>query len=432
MTYAETIDFLYRLGLFGTRLGLENTLKLSVLAGKPQDRLRFVHVAGTNGKGSTCAMLESVYRAAGYRVGLFTSPHLVGFSERFQVNRQPIPEADVVRLVARVAALLESFSEGDRPTFFEMTTVVALLWFLEQECDLVVWETGLGGRLDATNIVVPLASVITNIQLDHQAWLGATLPEIAREKAGIIKPGAPVVTATDAPDAFAVIEAAARANGSRLIRVSPEEAGKPPLDRIRLPLLGEHQRLNAAVALATVEALQSKLPVSPEAIARGLSTVRWAGRLELVELREGPKVLFDGAHNPAGAETLRAALEKHFPASRPTFILGMLRDKEWTLMCRTLAPVAGRIFLAPVQSDRSALPAELETACREANPSIPIAACRSLAEAWAKASNSPFVVLSGSLHFIGEAMDLLKLQPSPPGPDERRLNEWNAGKNPAR
>src|SRR5579872_801473 len=205
MTYAEAIRFLYDLQLFGTKLGLENTFRLAALAGNPQQKLRFIHVAGTNGKGSTCAMLESIYRAAGLRVGLFTSPHLVGFCERIQVNRRFVPNEDLARLVAEIQPLLKEFPSDQHPTFFEVVTVIALRYFAAQKCDLVVWETGLGGRLDATNIVRPLISVITNIQYDHQKYLGETLASIAAEKAGIIKPHTPTVTGTDAPEALEVL-----------------------------------------------------------------------------------------------------------------------------------------------------------------------------------------------------------------------------------
>src|SRR5215831_4595620 len=184
MNYSEAIQFLYSLRWFGAKLGLENTRRLAELAGNPHRRLRFIHVAGTNGKGSTCAMLESIYRAAGLRVGLFTSPHLVSFRERIQINRQFISENDVVRLVEKLNPLCATFADGHQPTFFEAVTIMALLYFAEQKCDLVIWETGLGGRLDATNIVTPLVSVITNIQYDHQEWLGETLANIAAEKAG--------------------------------------------------------------------------------------------------------------------------------------------------------------------------------------------------------------------------------------------------------
>src|SRR5271169_881933 len=202
VNYSEAIQFLYGLRLFGAKFGLENTFKLAALAGNPQSKLRFIHVAGTNGKGSTCAMLESIYRAAGLRVGLFTSPHLVSFRERIQINRQLISESEVVRLVEELRAA----NKESETTLFEFATVMALKFFAEQKCDLVIWETGLGGRLDATNIVMPLVSVITNIAFDHQQWLGDTLGKIAAEKAGIIKSGIPVVTATNEPKALAVIE----------------------------------------------------------------------------------------------------------------------------------------------------------------------------------------------------------------------------------
>src|SRR5438034_8559151 len=179
MTYPEAIQFLYGLRWFGAKFGLENTFKLAALAGNPQNQLRFIHVAGTNGKGSTCAMLESIYRAAGLRVGLFTSPHLVSFRERIQANRELISEADVVRLVGEMQPTFKEFPSDHHPTFFEVVTVMALKYFAGRQCDLVIWETGLGGRLDATNIVTPLASVITYIQFDHQRWLGETLDRIA-------------------------------------------------------------------------------------------------------------------------------------------------------------------------------------------------------------------------------------------------------------
>src|SRR2546427_11286001 len=216
MTYPEAIQFLYDLRWFGTKFGLDNTCKLAALAGNPQRRLRFIHVAGTNGKGSTCAMLESIYRAAGLRVGLFTSPHLVAFGERIQVDRELIGERSVVRLVIEMQRLLKQFPKDEHPTFFEVMTVMALRYFAAQKCDLVILETGLGGRLDATNIVTPLASVITNIQFDHQEWLGARLASIAAEKAGIIKPGIPVLTAALQPEALRVIEETARRQRARV------------------------------------------------------------------------------------------------------------------------------------------------------------------------------------------------------------------------
>src|SRR5580765_7331542 len=216
MLYKEAIDYLYSLRLFSTKLGLENTFRLAELGGNPQKDLRFVHVAGTNGKGSTCAMLESIYRAAGLRIGLFTSPHLVSFGERIQVNRQPIPAEEVVRLVTEFQSLLQSFPLAGHPTFFEVITIMALRYFVEQNCELIIWETGLGGRLDATNIVTPLASVITNISLDHEKWLGSTIGKIALEKAGIIKPAVPIITSATPGNGLEEITATALQRSSTL------------------------------------------------------------------------------------------------------------------------------------------------------------------------------------------------------------------------
>src|SRR5437870_3783608 len=273
MTYPDAIQFLYDLRLFGLKLGLVNTFKLAALAGDPQRNLRFIHVAGTNGKGSTCAMLESIYRAAGLRVGLFTSPHLISFGERIQVNRRPVSEREVVRLVLEMQPLLGQFPRDEHPTFFEVATVMALRYFAAQECDLVIWETGLGGRLDATNIVTPLASVITNIQYDHQEWLGARLASIAAEKAGIIKPGVPVITGASKPEALRVIEKIARERRAPLTLVTQAETHVAPLDILDLPLLGDHQRMNAAVAVATVRALRRQIPMRQKAMRAGLSRI---------------------------------------------------------------------------------------------------------------------------------------------------------------
>ncbi len=426
MTYPEAIQFLYGLRLFGAKFGLENTFKLAALAGNPQDRLRFIHVAGTNGKGSTCAMLEGIYRAAGWRVGLFTSPHLVSFRERIQVNRQLIPENEVVRLVGELQPWLKSFPPGHHPTFFEVVTVMALKFFTEQKCDLVIWETGLGGRLDATNIVTPLASVITSIALDHQQWLGDTVEKIASEKAGIIKPGVPVVTAADDPVALAVIEKMARGKSAPLIKVIAAEEKRAALCRgaATLPLPGDHQQLNAALAVATVKTLQNLIPASDEAICTGLEAVQWPGRLQLVTLPSGQKILLDGAHNAAGAKALRATLVKNFPATKPALVLGVLQDKDWRQICEILAPMAARVLTVPVSSERTAEAGELAKAARAANPPAEVLACGSLREALGKIAGDDFVVITGSLYLVGEALERLGLSPVAAG--ERGLNEWTA------
>ena len=449
MTYPEAIQFLYDLRWFGAKFGLENTLKLAALAGNPQSNLRFIHVAGTNGKGSTCAMLESIYRAAGLRVGLFTSPHLVSFRERIQVNRKPISESDTVRLVSEMRSLLGQgwidghlpphvLVSGDHghPTFFEVVTVMALRYFAEQKCDLVIWETGLGGRLDATNIVMPLASIITNIQFDHERWLGDTLAKIAFEKAGIIKPGVPVITAAEEPEALDVIREIARQRHSPLRIIGDAEINSSPLDQIQLSLPGHHQKLNAAIANATVEILSPVLPVSRAAVEAGLSGVQWPGRLQVIDRPPVQRILLDGAHNPAGAKALAAALSQMFPyngvaATRVCLIFGALRDKNCGGICEILAPLAHRILTVPVSSERSAPPQELGQLCRLARPSANVQECASLGEALNLAHSDELVIITGSLYLVGEAIELLQPE-SKMSANERELNEWTLTTEPQR
>jgi dihydrofolate synthase / folylpolyglutamate synthase len=422
MTYAEAIQFLCGLQMFGANFGLERAEKLAALAGHPEKKLRFIHVAGTNGKGSTCAMLESIYRNAGLRVGLFTSPHLVSFRERIQINRELISQNEIVRLVSEIQALLKNFPADNHPTMFEVVTVMALKFFAEQNCDLVIWETGLGGRLDATNIVTPLASVITNIGFDHTQWLGDTLAKIAAEKAGIIKNEIPVVTAVENFEALAVIEKVAAEKNAPLVKTNSEFR----IQNVKLPLLGEHQKQNAALALATVEVLENQIPVSQNQIEAGLQKVNWPGRLQLVE-RGAQKILLDGAHNVAGAETLRAALEKNFPKTRPIIIFGALADKNWPDICKILAPLADTIFTVPVASSRSADVNEVARIFCAENPAAEVIVCQNFSAAMFACKDEPFVVVTGSLYLIGEALEQLGILPSDGG--ERGLNDWSAAQN---
>jgi dihydrofolate synthase/folylpolyglutamate synthase len=306
---------------------------------------------------------------------------------------------------------------------------MALKFFAEQKCDLVIWETGLGGRLDATNIVTPLASVITNIALDHQQWLGDTLEKIAAEKAGIIKSGIPVVTATDETSALAVIERIAREKNAPLTRIQNSEFRNQNSES---SLLGEHQKINAALALATVEVLQKQIPVSEEKIREGLQNVNWPGRLQLIEKSDGQKILLDGAHNVASAKVLREALEKNFPTKERILVLGVLQDKDWRKICEILSPLAGKILVVPVASERSANPKELAAVCRSANPAAEIFVCDSLKDAFEKTGSrgrslhraENLVVITGSLYLVGEALELLGL--SPTAENERALNEWSS------
>lgn len=419
VTATETVKYLLGLRQFGMRPGLDTVRWLAQCAGSPQNRLRFVHVAGTNGKGSTCAMLESIYRAAGLKVGLYTSPHLVRFSERIQVNRVCIPDCDLARIGSDLRAIVEKSppTADASVTLFEFATVMALIWFLEQRCDVVIWETGLGGRYDATNFVTPLAAVITNIGWDHQAWLGNTLTAIAAEKAGIIKPAVPVITGVDQPEALDVIRARAMELGAplRVVR-APANSG------IRLGLPGTYQRMNAAVAMALVEALQAVIPIVAKAVRDGLAQVRWGGRFQRID-RPGQTFILDGAHNLPGVAALKTAMQIEFPGRRPALILGILSDKDWEEMCSQLAPLSERILLCRVDSNRSTDPEELRRACQRANPQGRVEVCPSVSEALCGVVSEPLVLVTGSLYFVGEVLSALGMATGG-DPADRGLNEW--------
>jgi dihydrofolate synthase / folylpolyglutamate synthase len=424
MTYAEAIQYLYGLQWFGTKLGLENTRALADLCGAPDKQLRFIHVAGTNGKGSVCAMLESIYRHAGLHVGLFTSPHLVAFGERIQINRQMISETDIVRLVIEMQEKLKQLPTDQHPTLFEFVTVMALQYFAEQQCDLVIWETGLGGRLDSTNIVTPIASVITNIALDHTQWLGDTLAKIAFEKAGIIKSGIPVLTAVDTPEALAVIRQVAAEKQAQLTIVGTSKISAFPY---KLSLLGGHQKENAALALAVVQEMRPQLPITDDALTQGFATVHWPGRLQLVTLASGQRILIDGAHNADGMTLLRETLQESFAGEKPVLLMGALADKDWRAMCELIAPLVSEIHLVPVASQRTIAPVELASVYQMTNPCVLIHLHDSLAKALAASSDRPFRLITGSLYLVGEALEQLGAA-AIPSTNERALNEWGAKK----
>ncbi|MCG3149240.1 MAG: Folylpolyglutamate synthase [Verrucomicrobiae bacterium] len=392
MTYPEAIDYLFGIRLFGQKLGLATMRELARRLGHPERELKFIHIAGTNGKGSVAAMCHAVLQTAGYRTGLYTSPHLVSFCERFQINGQPISEADVVRLVTMIRPLLADFPDRP-PTFFEVVTAMALQYFREQRVEVVVWETGLGGRLDATNIVTPLVAVITNIGFDHMQYLGNTEKEIAGEKAGIIKPGIPVVTAAEG-EALEVIRRAA----GHLTMVTADKSFSPPL-------LGRHQIINTATAVAALRA--SGLNITDDQIRLGLSRTRWPGRYQVVTGQ--PVVVLDGAHNAPAAEQLAATLREQFPGKPLALVLGVLRDKEYGAVCRILAPLFTRICCTRVNSERTSDPGELAGICRAANPQADVGEFTDVLEAYRAAIGQEVVVITGSLFLVGEAMTKLGL-----------------------
>ena len=427
------LTYLYsRAGGSAVKLGLDTTLALMRAMEVDPLKLPCVHVAGTNGKGSVSAMIESVLREAGLRTALYTSPHLIRFNERIRVAGVPIPDKDLNRLLddAERADQLQSAAPGGRTgTFFELTTAVALKWFLEQRVQLAVLETGMGGRLDSTNVVAPLISVLTEIGMEHTAFLGDTLEKIATEKAGIIKPGRPVVTGKQRPAAMKVFEARAREAGAPLLRADEHVAVKrlaQDLDGqmlsletadgawtpFRLPLLGDFQLGNCALAVTALEWMRDSLglPLTQDVIRAGLEKTRWPGRCQVVS--RDPVFLVDVAHNPDAARELAAFLKK-FRGDKPVaLICGMLADKDAEGFFRLLRPVVDACVLVPLDSERSMPPERLMAAAKAAK--LPAAegvmpAAVKNAKKWAKKNNG-IVVAAGSLYLASAVLYELGVQ----------------------
>lgn len=392
-TYKEALAWLYGTQLFGIKLGLENIERLLGALQLPAPGQKIIHVAGTNGKGSVCAMLDSILRAQGYRPGLFTSPHLVTFRERIQIDGEMISERELANGLTNVRALVHDWEP--HPTFFEITTALALHHFAQQEVELVVLETGMGGRLDATNAVAPAVSVLTPIGLDHQKWLGSTLREIAAEKAGIIKPRVAVVSARQKAEAEAVIRARALACEASLRFVtSSYDAGK-------IALAGAHQKENAALAIAAIEA--AEIHVEEEAIRRGLSSVTWPARFQYWDAR----TILDGAHNPAGAAVLAATWREAFGDTRATIILAVLRDKDAAGIVSALASIAERFILPRARSERALPPEDLALLVKKAAPNLPLEIAPSFSDVLLRVRPN-VTLITGSLHFAGEALAHLR------------------------
>jgi dihydrofolate synthase/folylpolyglutamate synthase len=385
MQYPEAIDYLYsrlpvfhRIGAKAIKPGLTNILRLCDALGNPQQKFQSIHVAGTNGKGSTSHMLAAVYQAAGYRVGLYTSPHLKSFTERIRINGQPISDAEVAAFVTRHQTLIETVE----PSFFEVTVAMAFAYFAGQNLDVAIIEVGLGGRLDSTNIIIPLASVITNIGYDHTDILGETLPLIAGEKAGIIKPGVPVIVGETQPETEPVFRSVAEANqvpitfadqqyqltdqglanGRRRVGVSSSTASRRglqvnTLSGLVLDLIGLYQLNNLATVLATVSVLQEKFPVTSEAQQVGLGAVvtltGLLGRFQI--LQESPWVIADTAHNPAGITALLETV-RSLSYDKLRIVIGLVSDKDRGKVLSIL-PADARYYFCQAQSPR-ALPAD--------------------------------------------------------------------------
>ena len=411
MTYREALAWLYGLQRFGIKLGLENTHRLiaeccsGVCTKRPAvgaasaSTPEVIHVAGTNGKGSVCAMIDSICRAQGHRTGLFTSPHLVTFRERIRIDGEMISEDVLANGLSAIRNLVAHWDP--HPTFFEVTTALALKCFSETKTNVMILETGIGGRLDATNAIKSDVSVITQIDFDHEEWLGNTLAEIAKEKAGIIKLGIPVISAPQRPEAEKVIRARAAECEAPLQFVTESYDGSP------IALHGHHQKQNAAIAIAALRA--AKIDVDKSAIAQGLLTIDWPARFQKWDER----IIIDGAHNPAAARTLAETWCEVFGDQRATLILAILSDKDFGEICEALAPISDYVFLPKIRSERAASPEELAKILSTLTPPPPHSITPSLGEALglACAKRNP-ILITGSLHFAGEALAHLRGEPA--------------------
>ena len=363
MTYEEALSYIHSICWKGSKLGLDRTRELLGKLNDPQKELKFIHIAGTNGKGSTAAMLSSILEEAGYRVGLYTSPFINRFNERMQVNHQPIPDEELAALTEYVRPHADAMA--DSPTEFELITALAMVWFARQKCDIVVLEVGMGGELDSTNIIdVPEAAVIAAMGLDHVKELGPTMADIARAKAGIIKEGGRVVSYGGNPEADEVIAAVCRARKASLRQ--PDFSAIVPGDfglegqtfsykgwrGLRIPLVGAYQMNNAAVVLETVEVLRQRgWNISDEAVRQGLADTRWPARFEV--LRRDPVFIVDGGHNPHGIRATAESLSRLFPGRKITFVTGVMADKDVEHILGLIVPLADQFFTVRPDNPRA-------------------------------------------------------------------------------
>lgn len=422
MTYLSAVTFLFRLQKHGIKLGLETMTALMGRLGMPQTKYRALHIAGTNGKGSTAAMTAAILQAAGYRVGLYTSPHLVEFRERIRVNGEMIAESQVAQLTERI----QTFCQPDlSPTFFEYTTAMAFQHFADSGVDVAVLEVGLGGRFDATNVVTPAACAITTISLDHQEYLGTTLSSIAFEKAGIIKQRVPVVLGRLDDEARRTIEQVAEERQAPVFYLQEDfrTEGEGPedfsyrgmgrhYDGLASVLEGRHQLDNAACALALVEAAAPQgIAVTAEAVRAGLRAVDWAGRLEVVD--QDPTILLDGAHNPAAARVLAHYLiesARSHPSRPVVLVLGMMRDKDHRGFVEPLKGLVDEIVLTQADLPRSFTAQELRAALDGVLPHSHVMSSLGEAMALARQLATPegLVCVTGSLMLVGECKAWLR------------------------
>lgn len=388
-TLEQELGWLYSTQSFGIKLGLEGITRLLKTCEVYYPKARVIHVAGTNGKGSTCAFAESVARAAGYSTGLFTSPHLVAFGERIRVNGENIPDADAARLIARVRCIISDWETP--PTFFEIVLAVAMLYFAERQVDIIILETGMGGRLDATNAVPKDVAVITPIDMDHTQYLGHSLYEIAGEKAAIIAWHRPVLVAAQQPDALRAIHEAAHHMDTDY-RIVTEEC------EYTLGLRGQYQKHNAALALAALRALPHFLCSDAE-VAKGLADVSWPGRFEEI----APGVVMDGAHNPHAIRMLVQTWQAEFPGQKARCIYAGSADKALDEVIVLLSSIVSEWVIPPVQSPRILSPVETAVKIQTLCPHQPCSLPSTMADALATTAQPGPTLICGSFFLLGEA-----------------------------
>ncbi len=381
------LEWLYSVQLFGIKPGLDNTRRLLRELALPGSSQRFIHVAGTNGKGSTCAFIESILRTAGERTGLFTSPHLVSFCERMRFRGEMPAMEEVEHAITALRPIVSGWNP--HPTFFELTLALALDWLDRRGAEIIVLETGMGGRMDATNVIAPAACVITPIDMDHQQWLGSTLAEIAAEKAGIIKPGVPVVCAPQRPEAEALLRETAARLGAPITFIDAPWLGP-------LPLPGRHQQWNAALAAAAVDAAGFRVPEA--FIRKGLADTCWPARFQRVQ---GGRFIIDGAHNPHGSASLIAAWRHEYGAEKAHIVFGAVAAKEFAASLLLLGQIAVSFSFVTVNSPRAVPAAELAS---HAPAGIPVRCFDSLPSALEGPAR---MLICGSLYLCGEALALL-------------------------
>ena len=430
-TYTEAIDYIYNLTKYGMKLGLKNINYLLYRLGAPHKKLKVIHVAGTNGKGSTCSLISSILQSAGYKVGLYTSPHLVDFTERFKINNKPIDREKVSELLERIKPSIEKTANAPsygHPTFFEVVTSMAFLYFFEEQVDYLVLEVGLGGRLDATNVCEPLISVITHVDYDHMDKLGNSLEEIAREKGGIIKPDGIVISSNQYEEAYNEIRKIADEKNSLVYSTGREisyEIVKSDIKGVifdlkginhnykdlHTPLLGRYQADNAATAITAVEALKNKgITISEKAIRDGLEKVKWTGRLEII--RNNPTLVLDGAHNPSGVKVVRDALKEIFSYQRLILVLAIFSDKDYKKMIQILAPNADLIITTKAKNLRATPPQIIAKEAAQYIDEDKIIVTENIPQAincaLSNSKEDDLICITGSLYTVGEAKRFFK------------------------